>query len=129
MASKISTLRKLNHLSQSDMAEKMNMSRNGYAKLERGETKINMERLQKIADIFQVDINEIMEKENHGLMWVIGDNNHSNLVQYPDNHTLTAENEKLNLIIQHQKELLNQKEREIALLQSLVNALQHNQNK
>lgn len=124
MASKISTLRKLNHLSQSEMAEKMNMSRNGYAKLERGETKINMERLQKLADIFQVDINEIMEKENHGLMWVIGDN-HGNLVQYPDNHSLTAENEKLNLIIQHQKELLNQKDKEIKLLQSLVNALQN----
>lgn len=39
---KIRVLRKMNQLSQEEMAEKMNMSRSGYAKLERGESNLNL---------------------------------------------------------------------------------------
>ena len=40
--------------SQEDMAQKMNMSKNGYAKIERGETKLNLHKLEQIANIFNM---------------------------------------------------------------------------
>ncbi len=48
----IKNLREENHLTQEDMADKLHMSTSGYAKLERGETKLFHEKLEKIADIF-----------------------------------------------------------------------------
>lgn len=42
---KIRTIRETRNWSQEDMAEKMNMSKNGYAKIERGETKLNLHKL------------------------------------------------------------------------------------
>ena len=42
---KIRTLRELRHWSQEEMAERIHMSKNGYAKIERGESKPNLDRL------------------------------------------------------------------------------------
>lgn len=39
---KIRMMRELNKWSQEDMAEKMEMSAGGYAKIERGETQLNI---------------------------------------------------------------------------------------
>lgn len=57
---KIRMMRELNQWSQEDMAERMNMSVNGYAKIERGETKLKLDKLTQIAQIFNVDIVELM---------------------------------------------------------------------
>lgn len=100
---KIRVLRKMNQLSQEEMAEKMNMSRSGYAKLERGESKLNFERLKQIADIFQVNLVELIAMAN-GTSFNFNE----------------SEIEKLNLIIQHQQELLAQKDKEIELLRCLI---------
>ena len=53
---KLRQLRETNHWSQEEMAERMSMSPSGYAKIERGETKLNIEKLQTIAQIFNIDI-------------------------------------------------------------------------
>jgi len=45
--------------SQEDMAEKLYMSVNGYANIEQGEIDIKLSRLQKIADVFQIDLLEL----------------------------------------------------------------------
>lgn len=46
IAKNFANLRKEHHLTQEQMAEKLQMSKNGYAKLERGESKLNVEHLQ-----------------------------------------------------------------------------------
>ena len=115
---KIRVLRKMNQLSQEEMAEKMNMSRSGYAKLERGESKLNFERLKQIADIFQVNLVELIAMAN-GTSFNFNENaTQSNY--YGDSGKLTSEIEKLNFIIQHQQELLAQKDKEIELLRCLI---------
>ena len=53
---KIRELRKAQNWSQEEMAEKMEMSKNGYARIERGEGKLDWDKLQKIAAIFKIDI-------------------------------------------------------------------------
>ena len=56
------------------MAEKMKMSLNGYAKIERGETKLNLEKLNQIAQIFNMDAADFMTKSNQGFLFLLNDN-------------------------------------------------------
>ncbi len=58
---KIRFLRQLRGWSQEDMAGKLNMSPNGYGSIERGETDVNLSRLEQIALIFEVRLSELFE--------------------------------------------------------------------
>ncbi|HFC6397361.1 TPA: helix-turn-helix domain-containing protein [Neisseria polysaccharea] len=94
------------------VAEKLNLSTNGYAKIERGETKLNLPRLEQIATIFHVDLMDLLQPGDNGFICQIneGDNN-SNISFYasPSNELFSGI-EKLKLIISHQKELILHKD-------------------
>jgi transcriptional regulator with XRE-family HTH domain len=49
---KIRFMRQSKGWSQEDMADKLNLSVNGYANIERGETDVQLSRLEKIAESF-----------------------------------------------------------------------------
>lgn len=95
---KIKTLREANDLSQEKMAQLMNMSKNGYGKLERGEVEITVRKLKKIASILNVDISELINEK--GVFYHIGDigdnsNNHncynSNIVKSDKEYDILKE--------------------------------------
>lgn len=116
---KIRMMRELNQWSQEEMAEKMSMSLNGYAKIERGETKLNLEKLEQIAQIFNTDIIEFINNRDGGVLFFM--NRNSDYTNYTNsNDALSFEIEKLKLQIQHQQAMLEQKEKEIALLNTLL---------
>ena len=106
------------------------MSKNGYARIERGESKLDMERLEKIAEIFSIEVVDLISQEYERAIFVIGgdssNNTGNNTTYYGNDHSLSSENEKLKLIIQHKEELLTQKNNEIAALKKLVAALETN---
>ena len=110
-------LRKNHELSQEKMAEMLNMSKNGYGKLERGESRITVEHLQQIAQVFNVDVADLL-KEDRDFTLLLGDNHGNYTNKYYDN---TQEIEKLTMMIAHKDELLIQKDKEIALLRKLLN--------
>lgn len=110
-------LRKNHELSQEKMAEMLNMSKNGYGKLERGESRITIEHLQQIAQVFNVDVADLL-KEDRDFTLLLGDNHGNYANKYYDN---TQEIEKLTMMIAHKDELLVQKDKEIALLRKLLN--------
>lgn len=116
IAKNLANLRKEHHFTQEQMAEKLQMSKNGYAKLERGESKLNIERLQQIANVFNIDIADLLKQEKD-LNVLFGDNNGNYANKYYGNH---HEIEKLELIIIHKDELLAQKDKEIELLRKLL---------
>ena len=130
---KINNLREMNGWSQEVMAERLDMSKNGYARIERGESKLNMERLEQIAEIFNIDVVDLISQEYERAIFVIGgdssNNTGNNTTYYGNSDSLVAENEKLKLIIQHKDELLVQKDNEIAALKKLVAALEAGQGK
>lgn len=128
---KIRLMRELKQWSQETVAEKLNLSTNGYAKIERGETKLNLPRLEQIATIFHVDLMDLLQPGDNGFICQIneGDNNNISFYDSPSNE-LFVEIEKLKLIISHQKELilhkdqmLQQKTDENVLLKELVSSL------
>lgn len=121
IAKNLANLRKGKHLTQEQMAEKLAMSKNGYAKLERGESKITVEHLQNIAQVFNIDIAELL-KEGRDFNLLLGDNNTNYANRYYGD-TQEQEIEKLNLIISHKDELIAQKDKEIELLRIMLNHL------
>jgi transcriptional regulator with XRE-family HTH domain len=46
--------------SQSEIAEKIGMSANGYGNIERGDTCVSLSRLEQIAEVFGIDLIELM---------------------------------------------------------------------
>ena len=57
---KIRQLREQYQLSQENMADKLGMSVTGYGKIERGEVRSNLSRLEQISEVFDMDICELL---------------------------------------------------------------------
>ncbi|WP_041604110.1 helix-turn-helix domain-containing protein [Histophilus somni] len=112
---KIRVMREINQWSQEDMAEKLDMSPTGYAKIEHGKTNLTIEKLKQIAQIFNIDVVELIASQDKSFFFSIGDNtnNHNYIVP---NQALAMENEKLRL-------LLEAKENEIGALKEIITLL------
>lgn len=133
---KIRQLREQHQLSQENMADKLGMSVTGYAKIERGEVRSNLPRLEQISDVFDMDICELLsygETEkvyfNNSVTESTNSNNSNNFLFAVGNDNLEKAIQQLQLIISHKDELLAQKdkiilglEREIALLRNMHKA-------
>lgn len=117
---------------QEEMAEKLNLTANGYAKIERGETRLYLDRLEQIAQVFNVDITELLSDKELVIVCdneigdtTIGDNSNSSIHLYSSNDsTLAKEVEKLQAILEQKDILLAEKERQIQLLENYVKTLQ-----
>lgn len=128
----IRLLREVHHWSQDDMAKRLNMSLNGYAKIERGETKLHLDKLTQIAQVFNIDVVELMTTNDKGVVFFMqqenGDYTCANYNYYgtPQNQKdNNAEIEKLNLVIQHKDEIIAQKDKELEVLRKLVSVLEN----
>lgn len=127
----IKTLREMNKWSQEEMAEKLNMSPSGYAKIERGETKLYLEKLEQIANIFNIDITELLNTNEKNICVIIGEN--SNVIgenssnYYSANEMLVAENEKLKLSLSYKDQIIQQKDNEIESLKKIITLLENNE--
>lgn len=122
---KIRQLREAKQWSQEQLANKLGLSPNGYAKIERGETRLTLSRLMELAEIFEMDILELIQGEIQSVDVRVGNNhiNHSSdftIYSTMENKDLVQEIEKLKLIIKHQETLLEQQTRELALTQKML---------
>ena len=59
----IKRLRKGRGLSQADMAEALHMALKTYQNIEGGVTRIDIDRLEKIADVLETDLPELLSNE------------------------------------------------------------------
>jgi len=60
LCEKVGLMRTLKGLTQEEMAAKLGMSPTGYAKIERGETKLQIYRLEKIAEILEMELKDLI---------------------------------------------------------------------
>lgn len=58
----IKELRKKHGYSQEDMAIALNMQQNTYSRMKRGETKLDIERLQQIASFYKTYLHDLLNK-------------------------------------------------------------------
>lgn len=112
---KIRVMREINQWSQEDMAEKLDMSPTGYAKIEHGKTNLTLDKLKQIAQIFNIDVVELITKNDRSFFFSICDNT-NNTTYIGVDQVLAMENEKLKL-------LLEAKENEILALKEVITLL------
>ncbi|HDL1698556.1 TPA: helix-turn-helix transcriptional regulator, partial [Mannheimia haemolytica] len=106
---KIKLLRENNHWTQDEMAQKLSMTTKGYAKIERGETISNLPKIEQIAEVFNMDICELLSYGEEGKIYINNtDNNLTNSFISLGNGV--EEIQRLQLIISHKDELLAHKE-------------------
>lgn len=60
IGSKIKRIREIKQLTQEDMAEKIGMSPQGYGKIERDEADVSFTRLEQIAKVFNMKVEEMI---------------------------------------------------------------------
>ena len=115
------------------MADKLGMSVTGYGKIERGEVRSNLPRLEQISEVFDMDICELLSYGETEKVYfnnsVTESTNSNNFLFAVGNDNLEKAIQQLQLIISHKDELLAQKdkiilglEREIALLRNMHKA-------
>ena len=123
---KIRKIREAKDWSQEQMAEKLNMSLNGYAKIERGESKIYLDKLEQIAQVFDIDIIELMQSDGRNICFQI-ESPLGSVYQGGGETQMLIEIERLKLALSHANEkenllnrLLEQKDNEIIALKGLL---------
>jgi len=117
---KIRYFRKLQHLTQEQVAEKLEIAPNTYGSIERGETELTVPRLIKIAAIFQIPPSILLDSNQEKFIFnsfihVSESNNTQHLYT-------SASIEQLKSIyeIEKQQIIIEQKDKEIAHLNKII---------
>lgn len=121
LGEKITLMRTLKGLTQEEMAEKLSMSTTGYAKIERGETKLQNPRLEKIAEVLGIDLSDLLSLDTKNIFNFAENCTHSNLAHctvYLTETQCVHELEKAHLIIEQQT-------KEIAYLKEIIELMKH----
>lgn len=123
---KIRRIRESKEWSQEQMAEKLNMSLNGYAKIERGETKLYLDKLEQIAQILDIDVVELIQSGEKNICFQI-ESPLGSVYQGGGETQMLIEIERLKLELSHAREkeslltkMLEQKDSEIQALKDLL---------
>lgn len=126
-------LRELNGFTQEDMAEKLAMTTNGYAQIERDLGNPNLPKIEKIAQVFDMTALEFLDFCENGANFYIASNHNNQTSENARNYylfgkqgqeLLMAELDKAELTIQHKTELIAQKDAEIAALKRVITLLE-----
>jgi transcriptional regulator with XRE-family HTH domain len=123
---KIHFLRQQKGWSQEDMAAKLGMSVNGYAKIERGETDIPLSRLGFIAKVLEMDLLELFSFGEKNFFYLANDHNSSiqfQFINYQQASTISVGHAELQNRLEKALQLVEQQEREIAYLKEIVGLL------
>ncbi len=115
---KIRFMRESRDWSQEEMAAKLNMSVSGYSKIERGESRAYIPKLEQIAEVLEVDLTELIAfGERHIL---INENSNHGCNVIGSSPELVFENQKLHLILVHKDETIEHLKQDIARLSEML---------
>jgi transcriptional regulator with XRE-family HTH domain len=115
---KIRSMRESNEWSQEEMATKLNMSVNGYSKIERGETKSYIPKLEQIAKVFDVHLFELMADDRN--VYLISDNGNNWCNVIGSSTEIAFEIQKLQMQLSHKDEIIEFQKRDIARLEEII---------
>ncbi len=100
---------------QEYLAEKLEMSVNGYGDLERGKNDIKLSKLEQISELLGVELSELFNStEKTVFNFIIGNSNQS----------FTFENSELKHTVEKQQLLNAEKDKEIALLKRIIELME-----
>jgi transcriptional regulator with XRE-family HTH domain len=115
---KIRSMRESKNWSQEEMATKLNMSVNGYSKIERGETNPHISKLEQIAKELNVDLLELMSGGKN--VYLINDNSSQACNVIGSSSEIAFEIQKLKSDLEHKNEIIDLQKREIVRLEEII---------
>lgn len=115
----IKKIRAHKNMTQDEVAKKLNISPQAYAKIESGDTKLDIKRFQQIAEIFEIPLEDI-HKLIDGKLNISVENYKAENQQFGKNSTFHQESDKTNELLE--KIIAEQKE-EIRFLREQIGVL------
>lgn len=127
IADKIRKLREEHGWSQEKVAESLGITSNGYAKIERGETKINIRRLEELAELFGVDVLELVNADNKHVIFFSNENSES-VVLGGNYGTINGTDvlQVMQKVILQKDEIIRQKDETIRQKDEIIKQMQMN---
>ena len=130
---KLKLIRSFKNWTQEDIAHKLGISTHAYAKIERGETDVNLSRLQQIAEVMDIGLSELFGLDEKNVFNLAdthntqGDNWYVNSLstgQIEYKHEL----EKANLMIEQQQKEMDYLKQQVNDLRDIINLLKKKEN-
>ena len=132
---KLKFIRSSKNWTQEDMAEKLDISTHAYAKIERGETNVNLSRLEQIAKVVEMELWELFASDEKNIFNLTGV--HNTQCQKFDNWNVSSpsteqieykhELEKANLMIEQQQKEIDYLKQQVNDLRDINNLLKKSQ--
>ncbi|SEH07513.1 helix-turn-helix domain-containing protein [Candidatus Venteria ishoeyi] len=119
---KLKVMRQCKNWTQEDLAEKLGWAVNSYAKIERGEVDIKLDKLNRLAEVMGVDIHELIDANDKTVL-NFAENCHYNL---PQGTVLLSETqcahelEKAQLLLRERDKQITGLEQQVLQLQEMV---------
>ncbi|GMV77647.1 MAG: hypothetical protein AMXMBFR79_07820 [Chitinophagaceae bacterium] len=117
VGNKIKIIREIKNYTQEYMASELNISQNAYSRIELNKTKLTTALAEKIADILEISLADLLSKDNPIITF--SNNTIDKNFGYINNHYESQKELYENTITLLQKELTDAKEREERLLKLL----------
>ncbi|MEI7841019.1 MAG: helix-turn-helix transcriptional regulator [Methylococcaceae bacterium] len=111
---KIRLVREAKGWTQEEVADKLQMSSNGYGDIERGATDPKLSRLLQLAELFEIKPSDLLEPNSQ-----ISNNVNSKVNRQRNSFYMNSSNE-----IETQKFIVEQKDKEIALLKRIIELIE-----
>lgn len=123
VSEKLKLIRHIKQWSQEEVAHRLNISPSTYGSMERGETKLSLERLKELAKVFEMDLAQLLDSSEKNIFnfgSIEGDNwqnwcDHTQLEQLIE---LKHELEKTRLLLQEREKENEYLKQIIALLRN-----------
>jgi len=114
-------IREIKGIKQESMAKELGITTNGYGKIERGESAINIDRLEQIATILGISALDIMQFDE-SIIFNINTMSNSAPKGIVNNYSLTAEERELLMSqIKSLNEIIERQNKMIDLLMKKIN--------
>lgn len=111
-------MRQSKGLSQEEMAVKLDMSLNGYTNIERGETDVQISRLEQIAEIFELDLLDLMSFGERCVIYQTGKDSIG--IGQVNKHSQVVNHQHCEHELEKAKLLIEQRDKEILYLKEII---------
>lgn len=122
IAERIRLLRQQKNWTQEDVAEKLRMSTNGYGSIERGTTEITLHRLEQLAEIFGINLAELLNIDGKFVFNQIGENCNNNGFNLDERISMESE---YKYQLEKQQLIIKNLQQEVEYLKEIIKLLKH----
>jgi transcriptional regulator with XRE-family HTH domain len=119
---KIKLVRQAKGLTQEDVAEKLGLSPNAYGDIERGDSDPKLSKLQKIADILEMDLSDLFDLSDKAVLNINFNKQGRHNVYMSSN----SEHEKLKSICELRDKEIEMYQQRITDLTKIIDVLEKN---